>query len=73
MHDRKQKPGEAVDSYAQDLKCLFYKAYPLAQQANANWLGRRAILNSYSHSRDLRRPRFAIYVKPAGTRGPLQH
>ena len=26
FHDRKQKPGEAVDYYAHDLKCLFYKA-----------------------------------------------
>ena len=33
FHDRKQKPGEDVDTYAQDLKCLFYKAYPSAQQS----------------------------------------
>ena len=35
FHDRKQKAGESVDTYAQELKVLFYKAYPLAQQASA--------------------------------------
>ena len=32
FHDRKQKSGELVDEYAQDLRVLFYKAYPYAQQ-----------------------------------------
>ena len=32
FHDRKQKPGESVDHYAQDLRVLFYKAYPYAKQ-----------------------------------------
>ena len=35
FHDRKQKPGENIDTYAQELKCLFYEAYPLAQQVSA--------------------------------------
>ena len=35
FHDRKQKAVESVDTYAQELKVLFYKAYPLAQQASA--------------------------------------
>lgn len=30
FHDRKQKPSESVDTYAQELKFLFYEAYPLA-------------------------------------------
>ncbi len=35
FHDRKQKvPQESVDSYAQDLRRLFYLAYPRAQQGN---------------------------------------
>ena len=47
FHDRKQKSGENVDSYAQDLKCLFYKAYPLAQQASAEMqdMGRSVLTN----------------------------
>ena len=32
FHDRKQKPGESVDHYVQELLLLFYKAYPHAQQ-----------------------------------------
>lgn len=28
FHDRKQKNGETVYKYAQDLESLFYKAYP---------------------------------------------
>ena len=32
FYDRKQKSGELVDEYAQDLRVLFYKAYPYAQQ-----------------------------------------
>ena len=35
FHERKQKSGESVDTCAQELKVLFYKAYPLAQQASA--------------------------------------
>ena len=32
FHERKQKPSETVDDYAQDLRVLFKRAYPLAQQ-----------------------------------------
>ena len=32
FHDRKQKPRETVDAYAQDLRQRFYKAYPTVQQ-----------------------------------------
>ena len=32
FHERKQGCTESVDEYAQDLKCLFYKAYPRSQQ-----------------------------------------
>lgn len=49
FHDRKQKSGEAVDSYAQDLKCLFYKAYPLAQQASSAMqdMGKSVLTNQF--------------------------
>ena len=32
FHKRKQKPNETVDAYAQELRMLFNRAYPLAQQ-----------------------------------------
>ena len=49
FHDLKQKPGETVDSYAEDLKCLFYKAYPLAQQVTAAMqeIGRAVLANQF--------------------------
>ncbi len=34
FHERKQKPHESVDAYAQDLRRLFYSAYPRAQQGS---------------------------------------
>jgi hypothetical protein len=34
FHDRKRKDNESVDTYAQDLKALFYKTYPQSQQGN---------------------------------------
>ena len=34
FHDRKQKDGESVDEYAQDLRRLFRKAYGKAQQGS---------------------------------------
>ena len=35
FHDQKQKEKESVDSYAQALRVLFYKAYPSAQRGSA--------------------------------------
>ena len=32
FHDQKHNSGEPLDKYAQDLRVLFYKAYPYAQQ-----------------------------------------
>ena len=34
FHERKPKPQESVDGYAQDLRRLFHKAYPTAQQGS---------------------------------------
>ena len=34
FHERKQKPQESVDDYAQDLHRLFHKAYPTAQRGS---------------------------------------
>ena len=49
FHDRKQKPGENVDMYAQELKFLFFEAYPLAQQvsAEAQDMGRSVLTNQF--------------------------
>ena len=47
FHERRQKPHETVDAYAQDLRRLFYRAYPRAQQGTRETeeMG-RAILSS---------------------------
>ena len=47
FHERKQRQDETVDSFAQELKCLFYKAYPSTQQGSpeAEAMG-RAVLSS---------------------------
>ena len=33
-HERKQKTGESVDDYAQDLRKLFHKAYPITSRGS---------------------------------------
>ena len=45
FHERKQKPKESVDAYAQDLRRLFYRAYPRVQQGaqEAEDLGRSVL------------------------------
>ena len=45
FHDRKQKPQEAVDEYAQELRRLFQKAYPAAQRGSpeADEMGRSVL------------------------------
>ena len=47
FHERKQRQDETVDSFAQELKCLFYKAYPSTQPGSpeAEAMG-RAVLSS---------------------------
>ena len=49
FHDRKQKTGESVDDYAQDLRTLFHKAYPYAQQGiqEAERLGQLVLVNQF--------------------------
>ena len=49
FHDRKQKTGESVDDYAQDLRTLFHKAYPYAQQGTqeAERLGQLVLVNQF--------------------------
>lgn len=38
FHERKQKPGESVDAYAQELRRLHHKAYPESiHAAHGNW------------------------------------
>lgn len=45
FHDRKQKQGEPVDNYAQELRRLFQKAYPMAQRGSqeAESMGRSVL------------------------------
>ena len=49
FHDCKQKPGESVDHYAQELHLLFYKTYPHAQQGTleAEKLGHLVLVNQF--------------------------
>ena len=49
FHDYKQKSGESVDHYAQELRLLFYKAYPHAQQGTleAEKLGQLVLVNQF--------------------------
>ena len=49
FHDYKQKPGESVDHYAQELRLLFYKAYPHAQQGTLETekLGQSVLVNQF--------------------------
>ena len=49
FHDRKQKSGEPVDEYAQDLRVLFYRAYPYVQQGTqeAEKFGQMVLTNQF--------------------------
>ena len=49
FHDRKQKPRETVDAYAQDLRQRFYKAYPTVQQGTreAAEMGQLVLANQF--------------------------
>ena len=49
FHEKKQKSSESVDSYAQDVHRLFYKAYPLARQGNqeAEEMGKAVLASQF--------------------------
>ena len=49
FHDQKQKPGELVDHFAQELRVLFHKAYPYAQQGTleAERLDQLVLVNQF--------------------------
>ena len=49
FHERRQKQGESVDSYAQDLKSLFHKAYPQVQQGGeiAESMGKTVLVSQF--------------------------
>ena len=49
FHERKQKPQESVDDYAQDLRQLFHKAYPMVQRGSreAEEMGRAVLSNQF--------------------------
>ena len=50
FHDRKQKPRKTVDSYAQDLRQLFHKAYPTVQSGTreAEAMGQVVLANQFA-------------------------
>ena len=49
FHDRKQRQGETVDTFAQELRSLFRKAYPPAQRGSeeAETMGRAVLANQF--------------------------
>ena len=49
FHDKKQGATESIDQYAQDLRSLFYKAYPNAQQGTkeAEPLAQTVLVNQF--------------------------
>jgi len=49
FHDKKQSNSESVDHYTQDLRVLFYKAYPNVQQGTkeAETLGQTVLVNQF--------------------------
>ena len=49
FHDCKQKSGESVDHYAQELHVLFYKMYPYVQEGTleAEKLGQLILVNQF--------------------------
>ena len=49
FHDRRQKPRESVDDFAQDLRRLFYRAYPRTQQGSpeAEDMGKTVLVNQF--------------------------
>ena len=66
FHQRKQAEGELVDAYAQDLRKLFYKAYPRACQGNeqAEDLGCSALAYQF-----VARLNSTLRIKVAGVEG----
>ena len=68
LHERKQKP-ETVDAYAQDLRVLFNRAYPLARQGTreAETMGQSVL--AYQFVSGLRPE---IKAKVAGTEGDFE-
>ena len=69
FHDRKQAPGENVDMYAQDLKCLFYRAYPSTQQSTMEMqeMARSVLTNQFVSGLQ-----FTLKGKLAGKEGQFE-
>ena len=66
FHDRRQKERETVDSYAQDLRVLFHKAYPRPDQGSAKAESLGKFVLALQFAAGLLHP---IKVKVAGTEG----
>lgn len=66
FHERKQKPKELVDDYAQELWRLFHKAYPSAQQGSAETESMGKLVLAYQFVAGLHSD---LKMKVAGTEG----
>ena len=69
FHERKQQPSESVDMFAQELKRLFHKAYPAAQQGSpeAQSMGRTVLASQFISGLHPR-----IKAKVAGVEGGFE-
>ena len=69
FHDQKQKSNESVDAYAQELRTLFYRAYPQAQQGTqeTEQMARTMLANQFAFG--LRQD---IKVEVAGVEGTFE-
>ena len=69
FHDRKQKSNESVDAYAQELRTLFYRAYPQAQQGTqeTEQMARTMLANQFAVGL-----RQEIKIKVAGIEGTFE-
>ena len=70
FHDRKQKGNESVDSYAQELRTLFYRDYPQAQQGTEETEQMACTMLANQFAVGLRQE---IKIKVAGVEGTLSN
>jgi len=70
FHECKQGPRESVDDYAQDLRRLFTRAYPSAQQGTSEPESMGCSVLMYQFIAGLRSD---VKMKVAGMEGEFEH
>ena len=69
FHDHRQKPNETVNVYAQELRTLFYRAYPQAQQGAKETTEMAHTVLANQFAAELKQE---IKVKVAGVEGSFE-